>query len=120
MGFDILDWVVILLIVFVIFGAGKLPQAGDALGRAVRNFRKASSPTDNTIDVSPQAVGGGTADRPRLQPRQAPAVAVAAAAADDEPADDMQVPRLGARRARARDAIEDAVVTPDLTRRKKS
>lgn len=45
----------ILIIVFVIvliFGAPKLPQLGDALGRSVRNFKRALK-GDNEIDVTP-------------------------------------------------------------------
>ena len=32
---------IILVIVLVIFGAGKLPQIGGALGKSIREFRKA-------------------------------------------------------------------------------
>lgn len=32
----------ILLIILVVFGAGKLPQVGSALGKSIREFRKAS------------------------------------------------------------------------------
>jgi sec-independent protein translocase protein TatA len=39
--------------VLVIFGAGKLPEIGKGLGKGIRNFRKATSGTDE-IDVSPQ------------------------------------------------------------------
>jgi sec-independent protein translocase protein TatA len=31
----------ILLIVLIVFGAGKLPQVGGAIGKAIREFRKA-------------------------------------------------------------------------------
>lgn len=41
----------ILLIVLVIFGAKKLPEIGGGLGRAIRNFRKASLEPDE-IDVT--------------------------------------------------------------------
>lgn len=37
------ELVIILLIVLVIFGANKLPQIGDALGRSIKNFKKASN-----------------------------------------------------------------------------
>jgi sec-independent protein translocase protein TatA len=47
------ELVVILLIVLVIFGAGKLPQIGDALGKSIRNFKKSSS-GENEIDVTPR------------------------------------------------------------------
>ncbi|HLG20683.1 MAG TPA: twin-arginine translocase TatA/TatE family subunit [Bdellovibrionota bacterium] len=32
---------IILAIVLVLFGGGKLPQVGSALGKGIRNFRKA-------------------------------------------------------------------------------
>ena len=34
------ELIVILLIVVVIFGAGKLPQIGEGLGKAITNFKK--------------------------------------------------------------------------------
>ncbi|TMQ02426.1 MAG: twin-arginine translocase TatA/TatE family subunit [Deltaproteobacteria bacterium] len=37
------ELIVILLIVLVVFGANKLPGIGDALGRSIRNFKKASN-----------------------------------------------------------------------------
>lgn len=37
------ELVVILLIVLVVFGANKLPGIGDALGKSIRNFKKASA-----------------------------------------------------------------------------
>lgn len=33
--------VIILVIVLIIFGAGKLPQIGGAIGKSIREFRKA-------------------------------------------------------------------------------
>ena len=46
------ELLVILLVVVVIFGARRLPEIGSALGRAIRDFRKASSEPDE-IDVTP-------------------------------------------------------------------
>jgi sec-independent protein translocase protein TatA len=37
------EWLVILAIVLLVFGAGKLPDVGDALGRTLRNFKRASA-----------------------------------------------------------------------------
>lgn len=34
------ELLVILAIVMLIFGAGKLPQLGDSLGKGIKNFRK--------------------------------------------------------------------------------
>ncbi|MEZ4524143.1 MAG: twin-arginine translocase TatA/TatE family subunit [Thermomicrobiales bacterium] len=40
------ELLLILAIIVIIFGAGKLPEAGGALGRGIREFRDASRPTD--------------------------------------------------------------------------
>lgn len=40
------EWFIILIIVLIVFGAGKLPQVGEALGRSIRGFKKASSGED--------------------------------------------------------------------------
>ena len=45
------ELLIILLIVLLIFGAGKLPQIGDALGRSIRNFKRASN-SEGEIEVS--------------------------------------------------------------------
>src|SRR3954470_6629773 len=36
------ELLIILLIVLVVFGANKLPGIGDALGRSIKNFKRAS------------------------------------------------------------------------------
>lgn len=43
---------VILVVVLLIFGANKIPQLGDALGKGIRNFKK-SQREDDSIDVTP-------------------------------------------------------------------
>ena len=45
------ELLIILLIVLLIFGAGKLPQIGEALGRSIKNFKRSSSGKDE-IEVS--------------------------------------------------------------------
>ena len=40
--------IIILVIVFAIFGAGKLPQIGGALGKAVREFKSAQAEDEET------------------------------------------------------------------------
>lgn len=47
---------VILVIVLVIFGAGKLPQIGENLGKAIRNFKN-SDQDKKEIDVTPKKHG---------------------------------------------------------------
>jgi sec-independent protein translocase protein TatA len=51
-GFGIGEMLVILVIVLIIFGAGKLPELGEGLGKGIRNFRKATNEPD-AIDVTP-------------------------------------------------------------------
>lgn len=48
------ELLLILLIVLLVFGAGKLPQIGDALGRSIKNFKRASS-GKNEVSVGPKA-----------------------------------------------------------------
>jgi sec-independent protein translocase protein TatA len=52
-GIGMPELLVVLVIVLVIFGAGKLPEIGKGLGKGIRNFRKATSGMDE-IDVSPK------------------------------------------------------------------
>ncbi len=47
------ELLIILLVVLIIFGAKKLPEIGSGLGRAIRNFRQASSEPDE-IDITPK------------------------------------------------------------------
>jgi sec-independent protein translocase protein TatA len=50
------ELLIILVIALVVFGAGKLPGIGDALGRSIKNFKRASAGNDE-IDVSPKPAG---------------------------------------------------------------
>jgi sec-independent protein translocase protein TatA len=45
-----LELIIVLVIVIMIFGVGKLPQAAGSLGKAMREFRKESARTDDTKD----------------------------------------------------------------------
>jgi len=46
------ELLVILVIVLIIFGAGRLPQIGENLGKAIRNFKKSTE--KERIDVPPR------------------------------------------------------------------
>lgn len=45
------ELLVILVIVMLVFGAGRLPQIGEGLGKAVRNLKRGLS-TDDDIEVT--------------------------------------------------------------------
>jgi sec-independent protein translocase protein TatA len=53
-GIGIPELLIILVIILIIFGAGKLPEIGSALGKGIKNFKKASS-EPNEIDITPEA-----------------------------------------------------------------
>ena len=48
------ELVIILFIILVIFGAGKLPEIGGALGKGIKNFKKATREPDE-IDITPSS-----------------------------------------------------------------
>ena len=50
----VFELVLIFGAVLLIFGPSKLPQLGEALGKTIKNFRKASATPDNEIDVTPR------------------------------------------------------------------
>lgn len=62
LGLGPMELFLILVIVLVIFGAGKLPQIGDALGKSIRNFKR-SSDGANELDVTPKKEIEGEAER---------------------------------------------------------
>jgi sec-independent protein translocase protein TatA len=62
--------IVVVIVLLLVFGAAKIPQLGDALGKGIRNFKKAQT-ADDAIDVTPPrqtlpqgGTGGGTAGSP--------------------------------------------------------
>lgn len=52
-GFGVTELVLILVIILVIFGAGKLPEIGAGLGKGIKNFKRATTGKDE-IDVTPE------------------------------------------------------------------
>jgi sec-independent protein translocase protein TatA len=52
------ELLLIFLVILLIFGASKLPQLGDALGRGIKNFKKATTSEEESVDVSPKKLEG--------------------------------------------------------------
>ena len=44
------ELIIILVIVLLIFGAGKMPQIGWAMGKAIRNFKSGIASKDDAAD----------------------------------------------------------------------
>ena len=54
MGIGANQIVLILLVAVLIFGASKLPQIGEGMGKAIRNFKKTVNDADlNIEDITP-------------------------------------------------------------------
>ena len=52
-GLGVPELLVILVIVMLIFGAGKLPEIGGGIGKAIKSFKKSVKEPDE-IDVTPK------------------------------------------------------------------
>jgi sec-independent protein translocase protein TatA len=46
------EWAILLVIVLIVFGVGKLPQVGGAIGKSIREFREASR--DEPVETKAQ------------------------------------------------------------------
>jgi TatA/E family protein of Tat protein translocase len=64
--------IIVLVVILIIWGPGKLPDVGAGIGKGIREFRKASSETHDAV------MGTATSS---TQAQQAPVVPVVAAAA---------------------------------------
>ena len=53
------EWAILLVIVLIVFGVGRLPEIGGAIGKSIREFREASKdePKDavTTVDATTDA-----------------------------------------------------------------
>jgi sec-independent protein translocase protein TatA len=63
-SFGWMELMLILVIVLIIFGAGKIPQLGEGLGKAIKGFKKSVNEAD-AIDVTPPP-----SDTPEAPPSQ--------------------------------------------------
>ena len=59
--------IIVLVVILIIWGPGKLPDVGAAMGKGIREFRKASSDAHDTVV--------GTSTTPAAQPAQPAPVA---------------------------------------------
>lgn len=62
------ELILILIIALIVIGPGKLPDVGSALGKSIREFRKAASDVKETTRLdaapAPSATNGATAAPP--------------------------------------------------------
>jgi len=79
-SFGWMELLLILIIVLIIFGAGKIPQLGEGLGKAIKGFKKSVNEAD-AIDVTPPPADAPPTQQPQQvaqgqtqQPTAAPPV----------------------------------------------
>ncbi len=83
-----MELIIILVIALIILGPGRLPDVGSALGKSIREFRKASSDIQESVKVDISTTPTAAAPQPPVAAPQLPVVAptpepaVAATAAD--------------------------------------
>ena len=81
-SFGWMELMLILIIVLIIFGAGKIPQLGEGLGKAIKGFKKSVAEAD-ALDVTPNEESEGTQAPP---PQQVASEPQATQAVSPEPA----------------------------------
>lgn len=74
-GLGWMELLLILIIVLIIFGAGKLPQLGEGVGKAVKGFKK------SVFEPEPQQL----TDQPTVPPPVAPPTSAGVKPAGDHP-----------------------------------
>jgi sec-independent protein translocase protein TatA len=51
-GIGMPELIVVMVIVLIIFGAGKLPEIGAGLGRGIKNFKKATKEIQDEVETT--------------------------------------------------------------------
>ncbi len=51
-GIGMPELIIILVIILIIFGVGKLPEIGGGMGKAIRNFKDASNKAEAESDAT--------------------------------------------------------------------
>ena len=77
-----LELVIILVIALLILGPGKLPDVGAALGKSIREFRKASTDVQDAVKIDTSPMPAAPPSAPVANQLAAPSPAVAPTVAD--------------------------------------
>ena len=76
------ELLLVLVLALLILGPGKLPEVGSALGRTIREFRKASTDVEDSLRVD----GAGAGTKADAAPKVGPPTEAVANASEDQAA----------------------------------
>lgn len=80
------ELILILFIVLIIFGAGKLPQLGEGLGKAIKGFKKSVHEADAIEAEAQAAAQQQMAGAPQAIPQQSPQPTASPSPVEQQPA----------------------------------
>ncbi len=61
------ELIIILVIVMIIFGVGRLPEVGGAMGKAIREFRKSQTSSEEDTEVDEETKKEEEASAPKSE-----------------------------------------------------
>ncbi len=62
-GIGMPELIIILIIILIIFGAGKLPEIGSGIGKGIRNFKKATHETKEELEAPEEGKNDAAEDK---------------------------------------------------------
>jgi sec-independent protein translocase protein TatA len=69
-GIGTTELIIILVIILIIFGAGKLPEIGSGIGRAIKNFKKSTTDIEKEIADAKEDIHKLASDSPDLKEKK--------------------------------------------------
>jgi TatA/E family protein of Tat protein translocase len=67
------ELIILLVIALLVLGPGKLPEVGSALGKSIREFRKAATDVKESVNIEPaKTVAAAPVEAPRVTAPPAP------------------------------------------------
>ena len=103
------ELIIVLVIALLVIGPRRLPEMGNAVGKTIREFRKASNDITEATTLEPEAKPAATAATTTAPPAAAAAPAAASPATSaDEPASPTPAAEPASADAAAESKSEDA------------